>query len=222
MGEKRLEGSSVIIKNRAIWAITTMQLALILSFPAVIWFGLVILEFPVSVVGFTITWIGLLVVLQYFPSIILAIEFQDDRLTAMYRRGVKSLLCQDIVRVVWRKGFASGGLGVTLKNGDLVRMGALESKLVDMILAAIEKYGPNLKPITTRPFPMGGSMGIIADENHRDERVAITWSESFGYDYFYWGRSPKSRVDSGSDSTHAGTESERPHGNAASKGGKVH
>jgi len=209
------------MRNRAIWAITAMQLALILSFPAVIWFGLTILEFPASVVGFTITWIGLLVVLQFFPGIAMAIEFQDDRLTAMYRRGVKSLLCQDIVRVVWGKGFTGGGVSVTLKNGDLVRMGALEGRLVDMILAAIEKYGSNLKPIMIRPLPMGGSWGIIADDNHRDERVAITWSESFGYDYFYWGRSPKRRTGSGREPLDLGMQSEGAHKNASTKDGKV-
>ena len=182
---------STMLRNSLTWAITAMEVGLIVTFPIVVWFGLVVLEFPLSVIGFTVAWWGMFVVLRYFPGTAMGIRFENGGLTARYRRGEKGFRYQDVVRIVWRNGIAGGGVSVTLANGELIKMGALEGKLVDMIIAAIRDSKPDLVPGRAGNLPLGAAWGIIADPQHQDARISITWGESFGYEYFFWGRRPK-------------------------------
>ena len=194
MTEENSSPTATPIRNRAVSGFKVFDIGLVVSYPFAVWFGLAILDYPPSLLGFTLVWIMVFLVVHYFPNVVRAIRFDEIRLIGIFRKGARAVRYEEVVRLVWAKDFSGGGVVLWLRNGDIVRLGGLDSKLLQRTVDVVKRSRPDLSPEQVHHGLMA-SWGLLADAEHRGENWRMTWLESFDYDHTFWGARPKGVIE---------------------------
>ena len=167
-----------------------VQLIITIMYLASMWFGLFVIRFWPSLMGFSIVWLLLMLYMQYPPYQPIEIRFQETGFTARFRKGEKAVNYADIVRLEWGGDFAGKGVMMGLRNDDVVSMNGIDPGLLNEILDAVGRARTDLGLGSSRGI-IGSTRGEVADNEHRNASLLLSWRSSYGVELVYWGYRPK-------------------------------